>query len=85
MHSKKYDNGRLWVACCECQRGGNGSAKNKCSAGGYIKKWDKLGCWSGVLSPDQIAQINGPTLKWGGTQDEAAMRWHQKNDEIMEE
>ncbi len=48
MHSKN-ENGKLWVACSECDRGGNGKAKDKCSAGGYIKQWNKLGCFLGEL------------------------------------
>jgi len=63
MHSKKYDNRAIWVACCECQRGGNGNA-NKCSCGGHIKKWDNLGCFSGQLTSEQIALIDTPVRNW---------------------
>lgn len=30
-HSKKDDKGRVYVDCSECDRGGNGKAKDKCS------------------------------------------------------
>lgn len=82
MHSKIYDNGAIWVACSECQRGGNGGATDKCSAGGHIKTWDKLGCWCGDLTQAQIMQINGPILKANGVQDDTVYQWHQANDRI---
>lgn len=50
MHSYKdgKDGKKIWTACCECDRGGNGTAADKCSCGGFIKQWgDKLGCWVG--------------------------------------
>lgn len=47
-HSYK-DSFGLWVACCECERGGNGTAKDKCSSGWTCKKWDSLGCYLGKL------------------------------------
>lgn len=39
--------GHVWTACSECDRGGNGTAKEKCSCGWLIKEYDKLGCWAG--------------------------------------
>ncbi len=84
MNSKKYDNGAVWVACSDCDRGGSGTAENKCSAGGHIKKWDKLGCFSGILFLEQVEQLQGPILKWSGTQSEQAWRWHQENDAIQQ-
>lgn len=57
MHSKKVD-GKLWVACCECDRGGNGSARDKCSCGGFTKKWDKLGCFLGDLESQKRKEQN---------------------------
>jgi len=45
MNSKKYDNGALWTACSDCDRGGCGTADNKCSAGVSLQsgiKWDAL-------------------------------------------
>ena len=40
---------KLWVACSECNRGGNGIDKDKCSAGWKIKKFNGLGCFLGDL------------------------------------
>ena len=49
----EYDSrGMLYVDCCECTRGGNGDAENKCSAGGHFKKGKKCGCFIGKLLPD---------------------------------
>lgn len=57
MHSKKAD-GKLWVACSECNRGGNGTAKDKCCCGGNIKRWNKLGCFLGeLITKERIAKI----------------------------
>ena len=67
MHSKKYDNGAIWVACSECQRGGNGKAVNKCSCGGHIKRFNKLGCFIGELTTEQVAKIDSPVLFWNKT------------------
>ena len=49
MHSFKDKRGALWVACSECERGGNGNDPDKCSSGWRIKKYNKLGCFSGIL------------------------------------
>jgi hypothetical protein len=48
-HSKKDASGKLYVACSECDRGGNGSAKDKCSCGWQIKRGGKSGCFMGTL------------------------------------
>ena len=48
-HSYKDTKGKLWVACCECNRGGNGKDKDKCSAGWQTKRWNHLGCFMGTL------------------------------------
>ena len=48
-HSEKDNKGRLWVACSECDRGGNGSAEDKCASGGKIKKFNGKGCFLGAL------------------------------------
>ena len=45
-NSREY-NGKLYVDCAECQRGGNGI--KDCSAGWLIKKAKKGGCFSGQL------------------------------------
>jgi len=49
MHSNKDDGGKLWIACSECNRGGNGEDKDKCSSGWRIKRWNHLGCFLGTL------------------------------------
>jgi hypothetical protein len=48
MHSFKDAQGHLWVACNECERGGNGT-KDKCSSGWKCKKFNGTGCFSGDL------------------------------------
>lgn len=46
----EYDSkGKLYVDCSECNRGGNGSDKDKCSAGCRIKKGHIGGCFCGTL------------------------------------
>lgn len=47
MHSFTDDNGKRWTACCECNRGGNGNDKDKCSCGWQSIEWDKRGCFLG--------------------------------------
>ncbi|MDR3593800.1 hypothetical protein [Clostridium sp.] len=37
------------MACSECERGGNGADKDKCSSGGAVKKFKGTGCFSGTL------------------------------------
>jgi hypothetical protein len=49
MKSFKDSKGLLWVACSECERGGNGSDKDKCSSGGTCKRFNGLGCFCGNL------------------------------------
>ena len=49
MHSTVDNRGRISVACCECDRGGNGSDPDKCSCGWKVKKWNKMGCYIGIL------------------------------------
>jgi len=41
MHSFKDKRGAFWVACSECERGGNGSDPDKCSCGGRVKKFNQ--------------------------------------------
>jgi len=48
-YSKKDTRGALQVDCSECERGGNGSDKDKCSCGWKIKKGNKGGCFCGTL------------------------------------
>ena len=45
-----YDNkGKLYVDCTECERGKNGSDKDKCSAGWKFKKPGVSGCFIGDI------------------------------------
>lgn len=44
-HSFKDTKGLLWVACSECERGGNGSDPDKCSCGWRVKRFNGLGCF----------------------------------------
>jgi len=46
-HTEKDSRGHLIVACCECQRGGNGD--QSCSAGMDSKRWDYKSCFCGQL------------------------------------
>jgi hypothetical protein len=48
-HSFKDTRGHLWIACSECNRGGNGQDKDKCSTGWQVKRGGKLGCFCGTL------------------------------------
>jgi hypothetical protein len=47
--SKCDSRGSLYVDCAECNRGGNGKDKDKCSSGWKIKKGGKGGCFCGVM------------------------------------
>jgi hypothetical protein len=46
-HSFTDTNGRLWVACSECEGGGNGKEEHKCSGGWNVRRYNKMGCFSG--------------------------------------
>jgi len=48
-YSEKDNSGKLFVDCSECDRGGNGSAKDKCASGWRHKKGRKGGCFMGTL------------------------------------
>jgi|LGOV01.1.fsa_nt_gb hypothetical protein len=48
MHSFKDKEGKQWTACCECNRGGNGNAEDKCSCGWQSTEWDQKGCFIGT-------------------------------------
>jgi len=43
------DGKNIFVDCSECERGGNGNDKDKCTCGWQIKRSKKLGCFSGEL------------------------------------
>jgi len=45
VHSFRDSGGKLWVACSECDRGGNGLDKDKCSCGWRVKRFNGLGCF----------------------------------------
>lgn len=62
MKSFKDDKGRLWVACSECDRGGNGHDKDKCSCGWKVKRFNGLGCYLGTLL-EAIAEAEGDNPK----------------------
>lgn len=47
-HSFTDNKGLLWMACCECDRGGNGNAEHKCSFGWRCTEWNKMGCYLGT-------------------------------------
>lgn len=47
--SGKDSKGMVYIDCSECERGGNGTDPDKCSAGGQHKKGGKGMCFSGVL------------------------------------
>lgn len=48
-HSFRDTKGKLCVDCSECERGGNGSAQDKCSCGWRIKRGKQGGCFMGDL------------------------------------
>lgn len=53
-HSIKDKQDRLWVACSECIRGGNGvepTTENQCVTGFDVKRGGSLGCFNGKLLP----------------------------------
>lgn len=54
VYSEYDTKGKLYVDCSECERGGNGSDKDKCSCGWRIKKGHKGGCFLGALIPGII-------------------------------
>lgn len=49
MNSFKDNRGMLWIACSECERGGNGLDKDKCSSGWKCKRFNGTGCFNGIL------------------------------------
>lgn len=55
INSFRDSKGLLWVACSECERGGNGSDPDKCSCGWKAKRFNGSGCFIGSL----IANLEG--------------------------
>jgi hypothetical protein len=49
IHSFKYGKNKLWVACTECERGGNGASRYKCGGNAANKRFCGLGCFTGEL------------------------------------
>lgn len=47
--SERDTRGMLFVDCSECDRGGNGTAVDKCASGWKHKKGRKGGCFMGTL------------------------------------
>ena len=48
-YSRTDTKGKLYVDCSECERGGNGSDKDKCSCGWQVKRGRQGGCFLGTL------------------------------------
>ena len=48
-YSERDSRGYAVIDCSECERGGNGSDKDKCAAGWKIKKGNKGSCFNGEL------------------------------------
>ncbi len=58
MKSYTDINGGFWTACSECERGGNGSAKEKCTGGHRIKRFNGHGCCIGILMEKYTKEEN---------------------------
>lgn len=56
VHSFTDNKGRRWTACCECNRGGNGNDKDKCSCGWQCIEFNGLGCFMGTDIVGDIKQ-----------------------------
>lgn len=54
--------GKLFVDCAECERGGNGSDPDKCSAGWRVKKGNNGGCFIGTLKKELFVNGVKPVL-----------------------
>jgi len=54
MHSFTDDKGKKWTACSECNRGGNGNDKEKCSSGWQCRSWNGSGCYLGLQIVGEI-------------------------------
>ena len=58
IYSIRDKNGKLWVNCAECERGGNGK-EHDCSCGWKVKSGKRgLGCMVG--KPMQVIAENAP-------------------------
>lgn len=56
IHSFYDAKDKLFVDCSECERGGNGNAKDRCSCGFKVKRHNGLGCFMGDLIEGIIIQ-----------------------------
>lgn len=61
MNSFKDSEGRLWVACSECERGRNGKFSEKC-ASAKSKKFTGIGCFCGILLNKLLKKMNKENL-----------------------
>lgn len=60
-YSRSDARGMLYVDCSECERGGNGSEKDKCSCGWQIKRGKQGGCFLGKLRAGlTVSSANAP-------------------------
>lgn len=57
QYSQSDSRGSALVDCSECDRGGNGSDKDKCSCGWNIKKGKRGSCFSGTLIQGLEARV----------------------------
>jgi hypothetical protein len=57
-YSGKDSNGKVYVDCSECERGGNGSDSDKCSAGWRHKRGGNGMCFLGTLKKGLILNWN---------------------------
>lgn len=57
--SFKDARGNLYIDCAECERGGNGSDKDKCSSGWNVKKIKHGGCFCGQLMNKYEVNVKG--------------------------
>lgn len=59
-----YDTkGKLYVDCTECERGKNGSDKDKCSCGVRVKFKNNNGCFVGTMIPKYAEKLKSVAVK----------------------
>jgi len=58
MYSYRDTKGKLWTSCSECERGGNGTDVDKCSAIWRVKRYNDLGCFIGTLMEKYRKQLD---------------------------
>jgi hypothetical protein len=61
IYSEPDNRGMIYVDCTECERGANGSDKDKCSAGWRYKKGGMGGCFAGTLTPEIAERLKEAT------------------------